>query len=304
MARCRQPERLNVPSRPARARRTFRALRSVSLRFVEWLIEFLVDVGMRCQCQMPVRKGLRGRERPQEMTTMRSGNATIVNQLMELVTNLERGNSDTAAGLHELIDNGVHHVTGSRYAGITLAEKNKSVSSVVATHRYPMVLDAIQNLCGEGPCLAAAWEHHIMHIPDLNAEQRWLCYRRLAIEQTPVRSILSFELFVDGSSMSALNFYADRPHAFSGESVELGTVYATHIALAWSMMRRQDQFRSALASRDIIGQAKGVVMERFNLDAVEAFELLTRLSQQSNIRLVEIAAALIDSEHPLKHCRH
>jgi AmiR/NasT family two-component response regulator len=51
------------------------------------------------------------------------------------------------------------------------------------------------------------------------------------------------------------------------------------------------------------GQAKGVVMERFNLDAVEAFELLTRLSQQSNIRLVEIAAALIDSEHPLKHCR-
>jgi hypothetical protein len=142
-----------------------------------------------------------------------------------------------------------------------------------------------------------------MHIADLNAEQRWLCYRQLALEQTPVRSILSFELFVDGSSMSALNFYADRPHAFNAESVELGTVYATHIALAWSMMRREDQFRSALASRDIIGQAKGVVMERFNLDSVEAFELLRRLSQQSNIRLVEIAAAFIDSEHPLKHRR-
>lgn len=70
------------------------------------------------------------------------------------------------------------------------------------------------------------------------------------------------------------------------------------------MMRRQDQFRSALASRDIIGQAKGVIMQRFNLDAVEAFELLTRLSQQSNTRVTDVAQALIDSEHPLKLRQH
>lgn len=236
--------------------------------------------------------------------SMRDGSAAIVNQLVELVTNLEREHSDTTTGLHELIDNGVDHVTGSQYGGITLAEKSKSVSSVVATHRYPMVLDAIQNRYGEGPCLAAAWEHHVMQIADLNAEQRWPRYRRHALQQTPIRSVLSFELFVDGSSMSALNFYAGRPHAFSEESVEVGTVYATHIALAWSMMRRQDQFRSALASRDILGQAEGVVMERFNLDAIEAFELLTRLSQQSNTRLVDIAAGLIGSEHPLKYPRY
>lgn len=235
---------------------------------------------------------------------MRDGSATVVNQLVELVTNLERDNADTTAGLRELIDNGVYHVTGSQYAGITLAEKSKSVSSVVATHRYPIVLDAIQNRYGEGPCLAAAWEHHVMRIADLAADQRWPRYRRHALQQTPIRSILSFELYVDGSSMSALNFYAERPQAFNEESVELGTVYATHIALAWSIMRRQDQFRSALASRDIIGQAKGVIMERFNLDAVEAFELLTRVSQQSNTRLVDVAAALIDSEHPLKYRRH
>lgn len=231
---------------------------------------------------------------------MRNGNATIVTELVELVTNLEHGNGGTAAGLHELIENGVDHVNGAQYAGITLAEKSKSVSSVAATHRYPMDLDAIQNKYGEGPCLAAAWEHHMMHIADLNAEQRWLRYRRHALEETPIRSILSYELFLDGNNMAALNFYAETPQAFSEESVEVGAVYATHIALAWSMMRRQDQFRSALASRDIIGQAKGVIMERFNLDAVEAFELLTRLSQQSNTRLVDIAAALIDSEHPLK----
>lgn len=134
---------------------------------------------------------------------MREASTTIVTQLVELVTSLERENSDTAAGLHELIDNGVHHVTGSQYAGITLAEKSKSVNSVAATHRYPMVLDAIQNKYGEGPCLAAAWEHHVMHIADLAAEQRWQRYRRHALEQTPIRSILSFELFVDRTSMAA-----------------------------------------------------------------------------------------------------
>ncbi|TAM68074.1 GAF and ANTAR domain-containing protein [Mycobacterium sp.] len=235
---------------------------------------------------------------------MRDGNATIANQLVELLTNLEREQSDTATGLHELLDNGVHHVTGSQYGGITLAEASTSVSSVVATHRYPMVLDAIQNSSGEGPCLAAAWEHHMMHIADLNSERRWLRYRRLALEQTPIRSILSYELFIDVSSIASLNFYADQPHAFGEESVEVGTVFATHTALAWSMMRRQDQFRSALTSRDIIGQAKGVIMERFDIDAVEAFQLLTRVSQQSNIKLIEIARALIESEHPLRHRRH
>lgn len=235
---------------------------------------------------------------------MRDGGAAIDTQLVELVADLQREQGDTASGLQELIHTGVDHVTGSQYAGITLVERNKSVSNVVATHRHPMVLDAIQNALGEGPCLTAAWEHHIMHVADLNAEQRWLRYRRFALDQTPIRSILSYELFVDGSSMAALNFYADRPRAFNQESVEAGAVFAAHIDLAWSMMRRQDQFRSALASRDIIGQAKGVLMERFALDAVEAFELLTRMSQKSNIRLIDIAANLIDSEHPLKRHRH
>lgn len=234
---------------------------------------------------------------------MQATHTTVAAELAELIATLDRQGTEMTAGLHELIDNGVRHVTGCQYAGITLAEKNKAVTNVVATHRYPMVLDAIQNRYGEGPCLAAAWRHHIMHVDDLNLDERWPRYQRYALEQTPIRSILSYELFVDGKSMAALNFYADQPHAFTDESMEIGGVFATHVALAWSMLRRQDQFRSALASRDTIGQAKGVIMERFNLDAIEAFELLTRLSQQSNTKLIEVARALIDTEHPLKQRR-
>lgn len=228
---------------------------------------------------------------------------TIVAELAELVASIDRQSTATEDGLRELVESGAEHLAGCQYAGITLADAGEAVTNVVATHHYAVDLDAAQQRYREGPCVAAAWQHHIMHVADLGADERWPRYQQYALENTPIRSVLSYELFVDGSTTAALNFYAKQPHAFSDDSIELGGVFASHVALAWSLMRRKDQFRSALASRDIIGQAKGVIMERFNIDAVEAFELLTRLSQQSNRKLIDLAAALIESEHPLK-CPH
>lgn len=65
------------------------------------------------------------------------------------------------------------------------------------------------------------------------------------------------------------------------------------------MLRRDSQFRSALASRDIIGQAKGRLMERFQIDAGAAFQLIKRLSQESNTPVVEIAQRLVEADYPL-----
>jgi AmiR/NasT family two-component response regulator len=61
-------------------------------------------------------------------------------------------------------------------------------------------------------------------------------------------------------------------------------------------MRRHEQFRSALASRDLIGQAKGILMERFDLNAVTAFDLLRKLSQESNTKLVDVADRLVNRD--------
>jgi AmiR/NasT family two-component response regulator len=94
-----------------------------------------------------------------------------------------------------------------------------------------------------------------------------------------------------------LNFYADQPYAFDDDAAEMGLILATHAAVGWNMVRRDEQFRSALASRDIIGQAKGMIMERFKIDAVQAFELLKRLSQSSNTPLAVVARQLVESEH-------
>jgi AmiR/NasT family two-component response regulator len=98
--------------------------------------------------------------------------------------------------------------------------------------------------------------------------------------------------------MAALNFYAEQPRAFDHGAIEIGLIFAAHTAIAWNMLKRDDQFRSALESRDIIGQAKGMLMERFHIDAVHAFELLKRLSQESNLQLVEVARQLVYAERP------
>lgn len=111
-------------------------------------------------------------------------------------------------------------------------------------------------------------------------DDRWPEFCRDAVSETPIRSSLSFQLYADNHTMGALNFYAEQRHSFDDDAIELGLMAATHVAVAWNMVRRDLQFRSALESRDI-GQAKGMIMERFKIDAVQAFELLKRLSQNS-----------------------
>jgi hypothetical protein len=85
-------------------------------------------------------------------------------------------------------------------------------------------------------------------------------------------------------------------------SVDLGLIFATHTALVWNTVQREQQFRTALVSRDNIGQAKGMLMERFDIEAAGAFELLKRVSQESNTPVAQIAQRVItgDCSLPVK----
>jgi GAF domain-containing protein len=204
---------------------------------------------------------------------------------------------DVDAILGELTEGAVKALPGAQYAGITIASRHGEVRTASATGRYPVLLDEIQQRYKEGPCLSAAWEQHMIRIKDMADEERWPAYCRAATQASPIRSIMSFQLFADHHTMGALNFYAEQPHAFDDDAVELGLILATHTALAWNLVRRDEQFRSALASRDIIGQAKGMIMERFTIDAIRAFELLKRLSQNSNTALAVVASRLVESAH-------
>ncbi|WP_255507049.1 GAF and ANTAR domain-containing protein [Mycolicibacterium sp. 018/SC-01/001] len=190
----------------------------------------------------------------------------------------------------------VASVPGARFAGTTVFNtQGKSVTTLAATHPLASVVDEIQFATGEGPCLSAAWNHHTIVIDDMATETRWPRFQAQTMVQTPIRSVMSFRLFDDGQLLAALNFFAESAGVFDEESVELGLIFAAHLAVAWSGMNREQHFRSALASRDIIGQAKGMLMERFDITAPAAFELLRRLSQESNTKLHDVAERIVSA---------
>ncbi|MGU3501656.1 GAF and ANTAR domain-containing protein [Mycobacterium sp. C31M] len=214
----------------------------------------------------------------------------------ELLRDLERSQpSDTETALRDLTSSAASALPGATSASITVATRAGEVKSVAATDSVADKIDDIQRRTKQGPCLEAAWEQHMMRIRDVETEARWPEFCRETIQNTSVRSSLAFQLFRNREAMGALNFYGERVDAFDDDSVELGLILATHTAVAWNLLVRDEQFRSALASRDVIGQAKGMLMERFDIDAAGAFGLLRKLSQESNTPLVDLAEQVIRS---------
>ena len=142
--------------------------------------------------------------------------------------------------------------------------------------------------------MQAALDDVIVRTDDFRSEQRWPKYSTAAVE-VGVLSGLSIKLYTADRTAGALNLFAFKPNAFDSEDETTGVVLAAHAAAAILASRQGEQLESALSTRDRIGQAKGIIMERFGVDDVQAFEMLRRLSQDSNTRLVEIAQRVIDT---------
>ncbi|MBW0019920.1 MAG: GAF and ANTAR domain-containing protein [Mycobacterium sp.] len=221
--------------------------------------------------------------------------ADVHERIAALARELHGSPRDEAAVVSEVVKHAVQEIPGAEYAGITLTHHGHRVETLTSTHEIPQILDDIQQRHMEGPCLSATWLNDAVLLDDMETDPRWPNYCRDALRETPIRAVLSFRLFTSDTTLGALNVYSRCKHAFDGAAEEIGYVLATHAALAWDSVRLGDQFRSALASRDVIGQAKGVIMERFNVDAVAAFDLLKRLSQDTNVPLAQIARRLIAS---------
>lgn len=185
-------------------------------------------------------------------------------------------------------------IPGTNTCGVLLIGKGGKFDSLFGTSDLIYKLDALQEECGEGPCIEAALNESIVRTDDFTTEQRWPKYSR-AVVKLGVHSGLSFKLYTSGATAGALNLFGLEPKAFDAQSEAIGAVLAAHAASAIIASRHGEQLESALTTRDTIGQAKGVIMERFGVDAMRAFEMLRELSQSSNTRLVDIAARVIET---------
>ncbi len=175
---------------------------------------------------------------------------------------------------------------------------NKGERTVVAsTDPLAEKLCRLQYELDEGPIPTEVRHIDVVVSDDLASESRWPQFAALAVDEG-LRSLAAFQLYSNADDLGALVLYSTVPDAFDADAVEIGEALAAHAAIAMLSVRDNEQFRAGLASRDIIGQAKGMIMERFGLDAVQAFELLAKLSQQQNLPLHRVARDLVEADHP------
>ncbi|WP_304108818.1 GAF and ANTAR domain-containing protein [Mycolicibacterium bacteremicum] len=177
-------------------------------------------------------------------------------------------------------------------AGILLIGKDRKYQSLAATDDLPVKLDDLQMTFEEGPCVQAALDDVVVRTDDFRDEQRWPKYSPAALE-LGVKSGLSFKLYTANRTAGALNLFSFHPNVWSAKAETTGIVLAAHAAAAILASRQTEELESAVASRDRIGQAKGIIMERFKIDDVQAFALLRKLSQDSNTRLADVADQVI-----------
>lgn len=202
---------------------------------------------------------------------------------------------DLAATLVKICTLAVKTIGGCDHAGITLVQ-GRNVSTEGASDEVPELVDAIQYQTGEGPCLNAISAHEVFLTDDLAEEARWPKFATRAVEETGVHSMLSLRLFADGDTMGALNLYSKATAAFDDEAREVGSVFAAHAAVAMASAKDHEHMQEAVRSRDVIGQAKGILMARQDITEGEAFDLLRRASQRLNIKLRDVAQAVSEGK--------
>jgi GAF domain-containing protein len=185
----------------------------------------------------------------------------------------------------------IPHVHG---ASITLLDRSGVITTHAPSSDLVAAVDQVQVEQRDGPCIDALDEKHtdMTHAGDLGVAPPWPTFAARALE-AGFHEVLSFALVADGAA-GALNLYSNAPGQFDAQDELVGALLADQAAVALTGARRVGQLNEALTSRDLIGRAKGILMERFGLSDHGAFQMLVESSQTTNLKLVAVAQWLVD----------
>jgi transcriptional regulator with GAF, ATPase, and Fis domain len=183
------------------------------------------------------------------------------------------------------------------HAAVSLVHPDGTIDTPAATGDIPRMVDMIQYETGEGPCLSAVREDAMYVTGDLSKEDRWPVFSARAVAETGVRSMLSFQLFVEEGSLGALNLFSESTDAFNERAQAFGGVLAAHAAIAMSAADEHahvEQLEKALESNRDIGVAVGIVMMQAGTDRAGAFRRLSQASQRTDVKLKDIAVRIVE----------
>ncbi|HEY0814253.1 MAG TPA: GAF and ANTAR domain-containing protein [Pseudonocardia sp.] len=212
-----------------------------------------------------------------------------------------------ATTVHGVLQRVVHAarvaVPGADIVSVTLTRDN-GFTTPVYTDELALRLDEVQYRLGEGPCVESTRTPGlgVTYSGDLAAGVEFPTFGPAAAE-LGARSVMAVGLFPEGKvpRYGALNLYAFDAHGLDEQDRDLALILAAHAstALAGTIASTTAeleavQLRQALQSRDVIGQAKGILMERRGISADDAFDVLRKASQSLNIKLATVAQTLVD----------
>jgi GAF domain-containing protein len=186
-------------------------------------------------------------------------------------------------------------VPGMDHAGISTVDRDRKVHTRAATDAIVNTLDDLQYSLMEGPCVDALRKESVVAVPDIRNEQRWPRYVAGAVASTGLTAQLAVQLYVDDDgSLGSLNLYATGRAGIDPDAADVAQLFAAHATTALDRAQKVSQLTTALQSRSIIGQAMGILMERYQINDQRAFAFLTRASSHGNIKLRDVAQEIVE----------
>jgi PAS domain-containing protein len=213
------------------------------------------------------------------------------------------GQSTPALALEHVVGRAQRAIPGCEEAGIMLVRAHGRIETPAATGELAMACDQLQYDLGEGPCLGAIDDSRPVLVADLAGERRWPRFVVRARE-LGVASMLALPLAAPRGVLGALNLYATVPRAFDEADELVGQAFATHAGIALAHAEMETNLRIGLATREEIGRAVGILMERHRVTATAAFDMLVVASQRSHLKLRAVAAWMNETgEDPMSLVR-
>jgi hypothetical protein len=184
----------------------------------------------------------------------------------------------------------VRLMPGAEHAGVSVVERGSRNRSLAWTDELVRSAEAGQTAEGQASHLDDLWTTPVRRVEDSAADAAG---RPLA--DLGLRSALSLRLRADRRRLTVLTAYARGPRVFDDAATRIGRLFTAHVSIALDAATVREQLTEAMRTRDLIGQATGILMERLGTDAATAFEDLVRASQRENVKLRDLARRVVDT---------
>jgi GAF domain-containing protein len=224
-------------------------------------------------------------------------------QLSERMAQLARGLKSERTSpdtLEHIVRSAVDLMEPCGAAGISVAHDGSDardldeINTVATTDARAKRSDEIQVEVDEGPCIAPTWEGDLLLVPDLRSDPRWPRWARQVVEELDVQSVLCLRLFTYEGRYGVLNLYSSQPNGLAPADLqEEALAIAAHAAVALAAIEEIEDVTLGPMPRTIIGQATGILMERYSTTDMGAFDMLVQLASDGPHRIVEIARQIV-----------